>query len=145
MLIREGSLSEIVQIVEKIHEFAQKETEQSLQARLNDKTCLVLVAENESELLGFKMGYELDNKTFYSWFGGVTPAARGHGVAQRLLDVQEQWALEQGYQRIKVKSRNQFPAMLRLLIRNGYLIEDYEKKNPSSRAESTLLKCSKNK
>ncbi|MCG6364270.1 GNAT family N-acetyltransferase, partial [Vibrio fluvialis] len=30
MLIREGSLSEIVQIVEKIHEFAQKETEQSL-------------------------------------------------------------------------------------------------------------------
>ncbi len=96
MLIREGSLSEIVQIVEKIHEFAQKETEQSLQARLNDKTCLVLVAENESELLGFKMGYELDNKTFYSWFGGVTPAARGHGVAQRLLDVQEKWALEQG-------------------------------------------------
>lgn len=128
MLIREGSLSEIVQIVEKIHEFAQKETEQSLEARLNDKTCLVLVAENESELLGFKMGYELDNKTFYSWFGGVTPAARGHGVAQRLLDVQEKWALEQGYQRIKVKSRNQFPAMLRLLIKNGYLIEDYEKK-----------------
>ncbi len=48
--------------LKKIHEFAQKETEQSLQARLNDKTCLVLVAENESELLGFKMGYELDNK-----------------------------------------------------------------------------------
>ncbi|MGC9552370.1 GNAT family N-acetyltransferase, partial [Vibrio metoecus] len=39
------------------------------------------------------------------------------------------WALEQGYQRIKVKSRNQFPAMLRLLIRNNYLIEEYEKKD----------------
>lgn len=143
MLIREGSLSEIVQIVEKIHEFAQKETEQSLQARLNDKTCLVLVAENESELLGFKMGYELDNKKFYSWFGGVTPAARGHGVAQRLLDVQEKWALEQGYQRIKVKSRNQFPAMLRLLIKMVISLKIMRKKNPLSRAESTLLKFSK--
>lgn len=144
MLIREGSLSEIVQIVEKIHEFAQKETEQSLQARLNDKTCLVLVAENESELLGFKMGYELDNKTFYSWFGGVTPAARGHGVAQRLLDVQEN-GVRAGYQRIKVKSRNQFPAMLRLLIKMVISLRIMRKRNPSSRAESTLLKCSKNK
>ncbi|WP_195707119.1 GNAT family N-acetyltransferase [Vibrio metoecus] len=129
MLIREGSLSEVVQLVEKIHEFAQQETEQSLQARLNNKTGLVLVAENDSGLLGFKIGYELDNETFYSWFGGVAPAARGHGVAQRLLEVQETWALEQGYQCIKVKSRNQFPAMLRLLIRNNYLIEEYEKKD----------------
>ncbi|KQA16942.1 GNAT family N-acetyltransferase [Vibrio metoecus] len=129
MLIREGSLSEVVQLVEKIHEFAQQETEQSLQARLNNKTGLVLVAENDSGLLGFKIGYELDDETFYSWFGGVAPAARGHGVAQRLLEVQETWALEQGYQCIKVKSRNQFPAMLRLLIRNNYLIEEYEKKD----------------
>ncbi|ENM5827626.1 GNAT family N-acetyltransferase [Vibrio cholerae] len=129
MLIREGSLSEVVQLVEKIHEFAQQETEQSLQARLNNKTGLVLVAENDSGLLGFKIGYELDDETFYSWFGGVAPAARGYGVAQRLLEVQETWALEQGYQCIKVKSRNQFPAMLRLLIRNDYLIEEYEKKD----------------
>lgn len=129
MLIREGSLSEVVQLVEKIHEFAQQETEQSLQARLNNKTGLVLVAENDSGLLGFKIGYELDDETFYSWFGGVAPTARGHGVAQHLLEVQETWALEQGYQCIKVKSRNQFPAMLRLLIRNNYLIEEYEKKD----------------
>ncbi|WP_187380186.1 GNAT family N-acetyltransferase [Vibrio mimicus] len=128
MLVREGSLNEVTQIVAKISEFAKSENEQSLQARLADKPSLVLVAEKDGELLGFKMGYALDSGTFYSWFGGVAPVARGHGVAQRLLEVQEAWALKQGYERIKVKSRNQFPAMLRLLIRNNYLIEDYEKK-----------------
>ncbi|MFG0605750.1 GNAT family N-acetyltransferase [Vibrio mimicus] len=130
MLVREGSLNEVTQIVAQISEFAKSENEQSLQARLENKPNLVLVAENNGELLGFKIGYKLDSETFYSWFGGVAPAARGHGVAQRLLEVQEAWVLEQGYKRIKVKSRNQFPAMLRLLIKNGYLIENYEKKDP---------------
>ncbi|ENM5767096.1 GNAT family N-acetyltransferase, partial [Vibrio mimicus] len=105
MLVREGSLNEVTQIVAKISEFAKSENEQSLQARLADKPSLVLVAEKDGELLGFKMGYALDSGTFYSWFGGVALAARGHGVAQRLLEVQEAWALKQGYERIKVKSR----------------------------------------
>ncbi|MEF3022322.1 GNAT family N-acetyltransferase [Vibrio mimicus] len=145
MLVREGSLNEVTQIVAKISEFAKSENEQSLQARLADKPSLVLVAEKDGELLGFKMGYALDSGTFYSWFGGVAPAARGHGVAQRLLEVQEAWALKQGYERIKVKSRNQFPAMLRLLIRNNYLIEDYEKKESLIESRIHFIKVLKNK
>ncbi len=79
-------------------------------------------------LLGFKIGYELDENTFYSWFGGVLPIARNKGVAQAQLDIQEQWVKQQGYQQLKVKSRNLFPAMLRLLLKNGYLIEKLEEK-----------------
>ncbi len=45
-----------------------------------------------------------------------------------LLEAQEEWVAEQGYKTLKVKSRNQFPAMLRLLLRNGYLIEKFEEK-----------------
>lgn len=40
----------------------------------------MFVVENESELLGFKMGYEFDNKMFYSWFGGVIFVVWGYGV-----------------------------------------------------------------
>ncbi|MCQ4503637.1 GNAT family N-acetyltransferase, partial [Vibrio parahaemolyticus] len=54
------------------------------------------------------------------------PQARNEGVAQMLLESQEEWVAEQGYKTLKVKSLNQFPAMLRLLLRNGYLIEKIE-------------------
>ena len=128
VIVREGSLEEVVSVVEQITEFAKKESVASLSERLAGKTSLLLVAEEAGVLLGFKIGYELDENTFYSWFGGVSPLARNKGVAQAQLDAQEQWAQEQGYQQLKVKSRNLFPAMLRLLLRNGYLIEKFEEK-----------------
>ncbi|MEZ8116018.1 GNAT family N-acetyltransferase [Vibrio splendidus] len=127
-MVREGSLEEVVSVVEQITEFAKKESVASLSERLAGKTSLILVAEEAGVLLGFKIGYELDENTFYSWFGGVSPLARNKGVAQAQLDAQEQWAQEQGYKQLKVKSRNQFPAMLRLLLKNGYLIEKLEEK-----------------
>ncbi|MDH5896119.1 GNAT family N-acetyltransferase [Vibrio splendidus] len=127
-IVREGSLEEVVSVVEQITEFARKESVASLSERLAGKTSLILVAEEAGVLLGFKIGYELDENTFYSWFGGVLPIARNKGVAQAQLDTQEQWVQQQGYKRLKVKSRNQFPAMLRLLLRNGYLIEKLEEK-----------------
>ncbi|OBS94326.1 acetyltransferase [Vibrio tasmaniensis] len=128
VIVREGSLEEVVSVVEQITEFAKKESVASLSERLAGKTSLILVAEEAGVLLGFKIGYELDENTFYSWFGGVSSLARNKGVAQAQLDVQEQWVKQQGYQQLKVKSRNQFPAMLRLLLRNGYLIEKLEEK-----------------
>ncbi|MFA0012809.1 GNAT family N-acetyltransferase [Vibrio lentus] len=128
VIVREGSLEEVVSVVEQIPEFAKKESVASLSERLAGKTSLILVSEEAGVLLGFKIGYELDENTFYSWFGGVSSLARNKGVAQAQLDVQELWAKQQGYQQLKVKSRNQFPAMLRLLLRNGYLIEKLEEK-----------------
>ncbi|MEZ9002976.1 GNAT family N-acetyltransferase [Vibrio splendidus] len=128
VIVREGSLDEVVSVVEQITEFAKKESVASLSERLAGKTSLILVAEEAGVLLGFKIGYELDENTFYSWFGGVSPLARNKGVAQAQLDIQEQWVKQQGYQQLKVKSRNLFPAMLRLLLKNGYLIEKLEEK-----------------
>lgn len=128
VIVREGTLEECVTVVEQIDEFSHKESVESLSARLEGKKQLVLVAEEQGQLLGFKIGYQLDEHTFYSWFGGVSPLARNKGVAQLQLDVQEQWVREQGYKQLKVKSRNQFSSMLRLLLRNGYMIENFEEK-----------------
>ncbi len=130
VICRGGTLAECVEVVEQIKEFVHKETIESLSARLDGKRHLIQVAVENGNLLGFKIGYQLDASTFYSWFGGVSPLARNKGVAQSLLDAQELWVSEQGYKQLKVKSRNQFPAMLRLLLRNGYLIEKFEEKQP---------------
>lgn len=145
MKIREGSLSEVVAVVTEIDEFIVKENEQSLAQRLEGKRHLILVAEQQGQILGFKIGYELDSDTFYSWFGGVSPKARNLGLAQKLLDVQEYWVIKQGYQQLKVKSRNQFPAMLRLLLRNNYLIENFEPYEPLLESRIHFVKQLKNK
>ncbi|RTZ14198.1 GNAT family N-acetyltransferase [Vibrio aquaticus] len=138
---RLGTLEECVQVVEQIDEFALKETVESLSARLEGKQrWLIQVAQEEDKLLGFKIGYQLDDETFYSWFGGVSPLARNKGVAQSLLEHQEEWAQQQGYKYLKVKSRNQFPSMLRLLIKNGYLIENHEQKEPMLESRIHFLK-----
>lgn len=128
MLIREGTLEEAIQVVASVTEFARGETVESMAERLGENKSLILVAEKAGAILGFKIGYELDDYTFYSWFGGVAPEARNEGVAQMLLEAQEDWVAEQGYKTLKVKSRNQFPAMLRLLLRNEYIIEKFEEK-----------------
>jgi ribosomal protein S18 acetylase RimI-like enzyme len=120
-LIREGTLEEVIQVVARITEFTRGETLGSLAERLADKKSLILVSENAGVIFGFKIGYALDNDTFYSWLGGVAPEARNESLAQRLLETQEEWVAEHGYKTLKVKSRNQFPAMLRLLLRNNYL------------------------
>ncbi len=127
--VRQGTLEEALNIARQIKEFSQTTTRESLKQRLEGKSSLILVAEENQQLLGFKMGYRLDESTFYSWLGGVVVNARGKGIAQALLDEQEKWARDHNYQNITVKSRNQFPSMLRLLLRNDYLIDNYEKRD----------------
>ena len=87
---------------------------------------LVLVYEVEQELAGFKIGYPLDGVEFYSWLGGVLPGFRNRGIAQELLDYQERRVIEQGYQRISVKSMNRYSLMIRFLVKNGYKIAKVE-------------------
>ncbi|MBY7796687.1 GNAT family N-acetyltransferase [Vibrio fluvialis] len=140
MQIRLGTLAEAAQVVQEIGEFIRKETVETLAQRLAGKRDLILIAEEDGQLLGFKIGYELDSETFYSWFGGVSSLARNRGVAQQLLDAQEQWVAEQGYGKLTVKSRNQFPAMLRLLLRNSYLIENFEKTEPLAESRIHFVK-----
>ncbi|HET8551579.1 MAG TPA: diaminobutyrate acetyltransferase [Gammaproteobacteria bacterium] len=57
-----------------------------LMARHFGDTCLV--AERGNELLGFVMGYRPPNQpdTAFVWQIGVAAAARGQGIAGRLLD-----------------------------------------------------------
>ncbi|MCQ1057907.1 GNAT family N-acetyltransferase [Photobacterium sp. ZSDE20] len=129
MHIREASTEEAVTVLVAITEFARPATEDELKQRLRVHRALILVAEIDGELAGVKIGYQLSEDCFYSWLGGVAPAGRRSGVAQALLEAQEAWVLAQGYQTLRVKSRNRFPAMLRLLLRNGYQIEHLEKKD----------------
>ncbi|MCQ6498046.1 GNAT family N-acetyltransferase, partial [Vibrio parahaemolyticus] len=60
MLILEGTLEEALQVVTRVKEFANGETLDSMSQRLGDKNSLILVAEKNGDIVGFKIGYELD-------------------------------------------------------------------------------------
>lgn len=124
--ITEGTIEELISIDLLVPEFEQKHTIEKLRERLADKANLILVARENGRPIAYKLGYEISSNEFYSWLGGVLPQYRKQGIATKLREAQENWAVENGYKRISVKSMNQFPAMLQLLIGSGYQITGYE-------------------
>jgi len=115
-------LRDLLDIHQQIPEFDKPYPESEYQLRLNHKPILIMFIRVEGELAGFKLGYELNCSTFYSWLGGVIPEYRNLGLAQQLLQAQESWARESGYQHIEVKTLNRFPSMLAMLTACRYQI-----------------------
>ncbi len=95
--------------------------EETFDQRLSEKAmpCTILCYK-ESELIGFKLGYQLDPNTFYSWMGGVKPAFRERGIAKKLADMQLQWAKARGFIKIRTKSKNQFKPMMIFNLKQGF-------------------------
>ncbi|EPX7408002.1 GNAT family N-acetyltransferase [Cronobacter dublinensis] len=125
--IRHVQPEETAAVYRLIPEFAGGHDAQAIRQRIGGRVACALVAYDEAQPVGFKLGYETAPGEFYSWLGGVAPAYRRDGMAQRLLEAQEH-----GYARLRVKTRNQFRAMLMLLIRNGYQIIELEKKGEAA-------------
>jgi GNAT superfamily N-acetyltransferase len=125
MKIEIGAFDDVVQLECEIPEFDYAHDRKALQDRMSTNS-LILVARVAGAPAGFKAAYEVSPKVFYAWIGGVLPEYRRQGVAKALLDAQEAWAIEQGYERIRVKSMNRFMPMVRLLLKNDYLIVGYE-------------------
>lgn len=127
MEIKIGTIADVVLIDSQIPEFAHtKANKDKFERRLNNKDNLILIAVKDKKVVAYKIGYALSDTTFYSWLGGVLPQYRRQGIATKLREYQESWAKQAGYLEIEVKSMNCFPAMLTLLITNGYHIFGYE-------------------
>lgn len=138
-MIRPGSIAEAWHVLQAIPEFDQRRSLAQLQERL-PASALVLIAEADGQPVGCKLGYAAEDGSLYSWLGGVLPAHRKTGLAQRLLEAQEAWANVHGFAAVTVKSMNRYPAMLRLLIRNGYQVRLVEHFGDPSRERIHFVK-----
>ncbi|SDG68213.1 GNAT family N-acetyltransferase [Janthinobacterium sp. YR213] len=138
-MIRPGSIAEAWHVLQAIPEFDQRRSLAQLQERL-PASALVLIAEADGQPVGCKLGYAVEDGSLYSWLGGVLPAHRKTGLAQRLLEAQEAWASAHGFAAVTVKSMNRYPAMLRLLIRNGYQVRLVEHFGDPSRERIHFVK-----
>ncbi|MBN8202168.1 GNAT family N-acetyltransferase [Bacillus sp. NTK034] len=87
---------------------------------------LVLTAMDGEKVIGYKMGYAIDQGTFYSWLGGVDPDYRKDGIASMLMEKQHEYLKETGYKVVKTKTMNKWRSMLILNIKHGFdVIETY--------------------
>lgn len=109
--------------------------------RLKDVDHIILIAKKGSELVGFKVGYKRsEDGSFYSWMGGVLPAFRRLGVANKLAQVQEEWAIAKGYSSIQMKTRFRLKGMQKFAIKRGFHILSIENRDPLSESVIWLEK-----
>lgn len=88
---------------------------------------LLLSAQNEGQVLGFKFGYQIpDTATFFSWIGGVHRDFRRQGIAQSLLEHQERFAEILGLEKIYFTTFDRFQGMIALGLKNGYSLTHSE-------------------
>ncbi|MEM8528456.1 MAG: GNAT family N-acetyltransferase [Bacteroidota bacterium] len=129
MHIKQADIATVVQLSRRIPEFSNPYETEIYEEKLKNVSHLILMAYEDDLPIGFKVGYEREEGSFYSWMGAVLPSHRRKGVAQRLADVQEDWARAKGYPSITFKTRNYLKAMLTFGINNGFnifKIEEHE-------------------
>lgn len=82
---------------------------------------LLLVAVHGEAPVGFKLGYAGDRPNhFHSWLGGVVAEYRRRGIAFRMLKLQEEWAVSQGFKTIGFNTFHRFTEMQALGRKAGY-------------------------
>jgi predicted GNAT superfamily acetyltransferase len=69
---------------------------------------------------GFKAGYAMSERKFYSWIGGVAPEFRKRGIARKLMLTQHRILVERGYEVVRTHTENRFRNMLLLNIHSGF-------------------------
>src|SRR5258706_13118632 len=76
-------------------------------------------------------------RVLYTWIGGTRRDWRGQGFFRALTEQQEQWAIEQGFDEIVVKTKNRFYDMRGTLDHLRFEVVKYER-NATDNAESKV-------
>jgi predicted GNAT superfamily acetyltransferase len=85
-----------------------------------------VLALYDNQIVGFKTGYALDERIFYSWLGCVDNQFRGQGIAVKLMNMQYEWCKNKGYLTIQTKTMNRWREMLILNLKTGFeIVETY--------------------
>ncbi|CAD5273493.1 MULTISPECIES: GNAT family N-acetyltransferase [unclassified Imperialibacter] len=126
MKIRKGTIEEVAEASLHIPELHDPYKTAVYHQRLGNTPHLILVAEADGKVAGFKVGYDrYKDGSFYSWMGGLLPAYRSQGIYQELTATMEQWASENGYTHMLLKTRNKLKPMIRFCLSQGYYVSGF--------------------
>src|SRR5262245_43614203 len=143
--LQQGAL-EIAYIEEYFNEFPKRKTATEIVERLQGRQFQILMAEAPVDdgstvvPVSYKVSHELreqevdpklmdlvdrlrgavefdDRRILYNWLGATRRDWRGQGHFRALTEQQEQWALDQGFDEIIVKTKNMYYDMRAALSR----------------------------
>jgi len=127
IIIKEDLIEVVVEITKTIFEFESIYYKNHFEDHYKKKEKLILVAYIEEVPVWFIVAYnKYDDKSIYCWMAWVNPKYRRAWVFSKLMQYLTNWAKENNYKSIKLKSRNNRRAMLTYLIKEWYnMLEVY--------------------
>ena len=130
IVVKEVPIDEAVKVNRNVIEFDGKDTKaEDFERRYQDKDKLIIVAYYENVPIGYIIGYDRDNDgSFYCWMAGVDNNYRRLGALTALMNYQMDWAKKKGYNKLKIRTRNNRREMLSFLVKNGFNFVSVENK-----------------
>ena len=84
-------------------------TSDDLTRKMENKAgLLVIIAMSDEKVIGYKIGYALEDTKFYSWLGGVDTNFRKFGIGSTLMEKQHQYLRDNGYSAVQTKTMNRW-------------------------------------
>ena len=122
IIVKEVSIEEAVKVNRNVIEFDGKDTtKEDFEKRYVGKDNLIIVAYYKNIPIGYIIGYDRDNDgSFYCWMAGVDNNYRRLGALTSLMNYQMNWAKKKGYNKLKIRTRNNRREMLSFLVKNGF-------------------------
>lgn len=80
----------------------------------------VFLARHGQRLAGFKAGYAVTDKRYYSWLGGVDPDHQRRGLASALMQRQHDWLSQYGYRFVETHVRQDNAGMIHVNFNHGF-------------------------
>ena len=131
IIVKEVSIEEAVKVNRNVIEFDGKDTtKEDFEKRYVGKDNLIIVAYYKNIPIGYIIGYDRDNDgSFYCWMGGVDNNYRRLGALTTLMNYQMNWAKNKGYNKLKIRTRNNRREMLGFLVKNGFNFVSVEQRD----------------
>ena len=122
IIVKEVSIEEAVKVNRNVIEFDGKDTtKEDFEKRYVGKDNLIIVAYYKNIPIGYIIGYDrYEDGSFYCWMAGVDNNYRRLGALTALMNYQMNWAKKKGYNKLKIRTRNNRREMLSFLVKNGF-------------------------
>jgi ribosomal protein S18 acetylase RimI-like enzyme len=125
IVIKEVPIEEAVKVNATIIEFDAPYQKDYFEDRYKGKDKLIIVAYVDDQPAGYIVGYDkFGDGSFYCWMAGVNPRFRKLGLLKAMMDYEDKWAKEKGYNKIKIKTRNNRREMLAYLVKYGFFFTE---------------------
>jgi len=118
-VVTEQQLPLIVELYNQVFRPAENEDyfRRRFQGRYN---VLVMMATLDKRPVGFTIGFELKPFVFYNWLSGVHGEFRRKGLGRQLIDAQNEWARNHGYEYMRFELLNRHKPMLHMVLGAGF-------------------------